>query len=114
MLELESTLSRHSVCQFSAKLDNFYFFDPNLLKMDLGSEIQKNVGIRISIVKIPCAPISGKTYNFEFFDPNLPKNGFWGQFFKNLNLDSESACLRFHVYQFSDIRDNFEFLGSKF
>ena len=32
MLEEESTSSRHSVCQLSAKLDNFEFFDPNLPK----------------------------------------------------------------------------------
>ena len=35
----------------------------------------------------------------------------WGQNFKNLSLDSESASLRYYVYQFSDIRDSFQFLG---
>ena len=40
------------------------------------------------------------------------QNRFWGQNFKNLNLDLESASLRYYVYQFSDIRDNFDFLDS--
>ena len=40
------------------------------------------------------------------------KNGFWGQNFKNLSLDSESASLRYFVYQFSDVRNNFEFWDS--
>ena len=54
---------------------------------------------------------SDKTDNFEFLGPNLPKNGFWRQNFKNLNLDLESASVRYYVYQFSDKTDNFEFLG---
>ena len=54
---------------------------------------------------------SDKTDNFDFLGPNLPKNGFWGRNFKNLSLDSESASLRYYVYQFSDKTDNFEFLG---
>ena len=47
-------------------------------KLDLGLEIQKtNVGIRISILRIPyVCEFSGKTNNFDFFYPNLPKNGF--------------------------------------
>ena len=45
--------------------------------MDLGLKIEKaNVGIRISILKIPCVPILTKMDNFYFFDPNMPKNGF--------------------------------------
>ena len=31
--------------------------------------------------------------------------------FKNLSLDSESACLRDYVHQFSDKTDKFEFFG---
>ena len=43
---------------FSAKMDNFDFFGPNLPKNGLGLEIQKtNVGIRISILEISCVPI---------------------------------------------------------
>ena len=49
---------------------------------------------------------SDKTGNFEFLSPNLLKKNFWGRNFKNLSVDSESASLRYYVYQFSDIRDN--------
>ena len=71
-------------------------------KRKLGFEIQKtNVGIRISIFEI-CVPIFRQN---EQLWPFGPKN------FKNLSLDSESASLRYYVYQFTDIRDNFEFLG---
>ena len=49
--------------------------------------------------------------NFDFFGPKLPKNGFWGQNFKNLSPDSESALLRYHVYQFSVKTDIFSFFG---
>ena len=143
MSEQKSTSSRHSVCQFSAKLDNFEFFDPNLPKngfrfwnsknyywkknqkpwdnictnfqvrqttltflaqicpkRKLGFEIQKNnVGIRISMLEIPCVAISRE--NVELWCRNV----------KNLSLDSESASLRYYVHQFSDKTDNFEFLG---
>ena len=78
----------------------------------LGFQIlETNFGIRISILEIPCVPISDKVGNFEFLGPNLPKNGFWGCNFKNLSLDSESASLRYYRHQFSDKTDNFEFLG---
>ena len=66
----------------------------------------------MSILEIPCVPILDKTDNFQFLGPNLPKKEFCGQNFKNLNLDLQSASLRYYVYQFSDIRDNFEFLDS--
>ena len=80
--------------------------------MKLGFEIQKtNVGIRISILKIPCVQFSDKTDNFDFFGRYLPKNGFWGQNFKSLILDTESESLRYYMYQFSDKTDNFKFLG---
>ena len=55
--------------------------------------------------------VSDKGSTVDFFGPNLPKNEFWGSNFKNLSLDSESACLRYYVQQFSDKRDNFELLG---
>ena len=49
--------------------------------MDLGSEIQKTVRIRISILEILCVPIfrQKRTTLTFFFGPNLPKNGFWGR-----------------------------------
>ena len=46
------------MCQFSVKADNFDFFGPNLPKKEKGFQIQKTkVGIRISILEIPCVPI---------------------------------------------------------
>ena len=54
---------------------------------------------------------SDKTDNFEFLGPNLPQTAIFGQNLKNLNLDLESASLRYYVYQFSDKTGNSEFLG---
>ena len=67
--------------KFQAKQITLTFPVQIYLEMDLGMAIQKtNVGIRISIVKMPCKPIfRKKKKNFDFFDKNLPKNGFWGQ-----------------------------------
>ena len=48
--------------------------------------------------------------NFQTKQTSLKKK-FWGQNFKNLSRDLESASLRYYVYQFSDKKDNFEFLG---
>ena len=45
-------------------------------------EIHKtNIGIRISILEIPCVPIFDKTDNFEFFDLNLGKLPNYVQYF---------------------------------
>ena len=62
---------------FQAKQATLFFLAQFCPKMDLGLKIEKaNVGIRISILKIPCVPILTKMDNFYFFDPNMPKNGF--------------------------------------
>ena len=50
----ESALPRYHVYQFSVKMDNFDFFDPNLPKIEIQ---ETNVGIRINILEIPCVPI---------------------------------------------------------
>ena len=117
MSKYESASSRYSVCQFSAKMYNFDFFDLNLPKngfmfwnsenycrnknqhpqdtmcanfqakrttssflaqicpkMDSGLEIQKtNVGIRISILEIPCVPIFRQNGQLEL---QKSKSGF--------------------------------------
>ena len=45
-------------------------------EMDLVLQIQKtNIGIRISILQIPCVPIFRQNGRLEFFGPNLPK--YW-------------------------------------
>ena len=58
-----------------------------------------------------CPNFQTQGTTFEFLDSNLPKNGFWGRNFRNLNLDSESASLRYYGHQYSDKTDNFDFLG---
>ena len=100
--------------QFLAKTNNFDFFGPNLPKKKLGFEIQKiNVGIRISILQIPCVPIFRQNGQlWTSWTQISQKNEFWGQNFKNLSLSSESESLRYYVYQFSDKTNNFEFLAS--
>ena len=93
---------------FQLKRTNLTFLAQIFPKKKLGFEIQKtNVGIRISILEILCAPIFRQTDNLEFLGQNLPKNGFWGRDFKNLNLDSESAPPIYYVCQFSVKLDNF-------
>ena len=68
---LESVSSRYHVCLFSGKMDNFDFFNPNLLKINLGLEIRKtNVGIRISIFEISCVPIFRQNGQLQFFRSN--------------------------------------------
>ena len=71
---------RDTLCvNFQPNLTTLTFLAQICPKMNLGPEIQKtNVGIRISIAKMPCVPVSGKADNFDFFGTNLPKNGFWG------------------------------------
>ena len=93
---------------FQAKQTALTFLAQICPEIDLRLEFQKtNVGIRISILKISCVPISGKTNNFDFFDPNVLKNKFWGGNFKNLSPDSRSAPPRDQLCQFSVEMDNF-------
>ena len=75
-------------------------------------EIHKtNVGIRISILEIPCAPVFRPNGQLWTFGAKFgPKNKFCGQNFKNLGLDSESVSLRYYVYQFSEKTNDFELL----
>ena len=84
-----------------------------LPKMDLGSEIQKaNVGIRISIVKMPCMPIFRKNRQFCFFQPKFAQKWTLGsEFQKSKSGFRESAVPRYHVCQFSVKTNNFDFFG---
>ena len=97
---------------FQLKWTTLTFLAQTCAKRKLGFEIQKsNVGIRISILEIPCVPIFRQNEHLWFFGPNLPKNGFWRRNFKNLSLDSESVSWRYYGHQFLDKTDNYEFLG---
>ena len=79
--------------------------------MNLGFKIQKaNVGIRISILEIPYVPIFRQNGQLWIFGPKFAQKWVLGSNF--LSLDSESASLRYYVYQFLDKTKNFEFLAS--
>ena len=56
-------------------MDNFEVFGSNLPEeMDLGLKIQKtNIGIRISILDIPCVPIFRQNGQVLFFQPKFGK-----------------------------------------
>ena len=56
-----------------------------------------------------CANFQAKWTTFNFFGLNLPKNILLGENIKNLSLDLESAPPRYHIGQFSNKTDNFEF-----
>ena len=77
--------------QFSDKMDNFEFLDPNLPKNGFWGQNLKNLSLdsESASLRYLTHQFLDKTNNFEFLYPNLPKNGFWGQNFKNLSLDSE-------------------------
>ena len=80
-------------------------------KRKLEFEIQKtNVGIKISIFEIPCAPIFKQNEQLWPFGSKFAQKWILGSKF-GISLDSESASLRYYVYQFTYIRDKFEFLG---
>ena len=69
--ELESASSRYHMCHFSDKMDNFDFLAQICPKMDLGLQIQKtNVGIRISILELPCVLISRQNGQLWLFRPS--------------------------------------------
>ena len=82
-------------------------------KWILGSEFWKTkCGCRISSSKIPCVPISKQNKQLRLFWPKFAqKNWFCGQNFKNLSPESESVSPRYHLGQFSDKTDNFNFLS---
>ena len=75
MTEQELTSLRHSVCQFSAKVDNLDFFDPNLPKDGFWSRNFKNLipDSESALPRYHVYQFSVKRDNFDFFDPNLPK-----------------------------------------
>ena len=79
-------------------------------KMDIGLKIEgNNVGIRISILEIPCVPIFRQNGQLCLFCPNLPKNECWGRNFKNLCPDLELPTPRYRVHQSSVKKNNFGF-----
>ena len=86
---------------FQAKQTTLIFLAQICPKMDLWLEIQKtNVGIRISLLEIPCVAI---------FRQNEQLWLFWPKFAQNWILGSEFGIPRYHVDQFSVKMDNFEF-----
>ena len=63
------------MCQFSAKLDNFDFFGPNLPKNEFWGRNFKNLSpdSESALPRYHVYQFSVKTDNFDFFGPNLPK-----------------------------------------
>ena len=68
-------------------------------------------GDGFSILELLCAPIFRQNEHFWIFRPKFAQKWILRSNFKNLNLDLESASLRYYLHQFSDKTDNFEFLG---
>ena len=84
MLEQESASSRYHVCQFSVETDNFTFLAQICPERKLGFEIQKhNVGIRISILEIPCVPIFRWNGQLWLFGPKFAQKRTLGSKFQN-------------------------------
>ena len=80
-------------------------------KIDFGVEILK---IKTQIwnqlyLDTMCANFQVKVTNLTSFSANLPKNEFWSHNFKNLRPYSESATLRYHMFQFSGKRTALDF-----
>ena len=72
------------MCQFSDKTDYFDFFCPNLSEMDFCLKIHKtNVGISISILEIPCVPISRQNGQLCPFGPKFAQKWSLGSEFRN-------------------------------
>ena len=75
---------RDTLCaNFQPNWTTLTFLAQILPKMDLGSEIQKaNVGIRISIAKMPCVPIFRKNRQLSFFWPKFVQKWILGSEFQ--------------------------------
>ena len=61
-----------------------------------------------------CANFQVKQTSLTSFSANLPKNEFWSHNFKNLRPYSDSATLRYHIFQFSGKTNNFGFFSPNF
>ena len=74
------------------------------------SSKSRNVEIRISIFEIPCMPTFRQNKQLLLFWHKFAQKGIYIWKFIKIMLELESASLRYHVYQFSDKTNNFEFL----
>ena len=68
-------ISRHYVCQFSGKMDNFHFFGPNFPESRFWGQNFKNISVDLESAppRYHVSQFSVKTDNFEFFHLNLGK-----------------------------------------
>ena len=83
VLKPASASLRYYVCKILDKTNNLDFFGPNLPKKEFKLEIQKtNVGIRISILEIPCVPIFRQNGQLWLFGPKLVQNWILGSEFQ--------------------------------
>ena len=85
----ESAPPRYYVCQFSAKMVSFDFFDPNLPKNEFWGRNFKSLSTDLESVspRYYVCQFSGKTDNFEFFDLNLGKLPNYVQYFGSYNFE---------------------------
>ena len=68
---------------FKVKQTALTFFGPSLSKRNLELKIQKtNVGIRISILEIPCVPIFRQNGQFWLFEPKFAQKWILGSEFQ--------------------------------
>ena len=97
---------------FQTKQTTLTFLTQICPKKNLEFEIHKtNVGIRISILEIPCVPIFKQNKRLWLFWPKYAQQWIFGWKFIKLMSESESASLRYHVWQFSSKTKKFDFLN---
>ena len=77
------------MCQFSAKVNNFPFFDPNLPKIGFWDRNFKNLSLDSELAppRYHVRQFSVKTNNFEFFNLNLGKCPDYMQYFDSNNVE---------------------------
>ena len=96
---------------FQLKRTTLTFLAQICPKRKLGFEIQKtNVGIRISILEIPCVPIFRQNGQLWIFGPKFAQKWILGSKFEKSKSGFRISILEILTHQFFDKTDNFEFL----
>ena len=80
--------------------------------MDVGFKIQKtNLGIIICILKIPSVPMLRQNGQVGLFWHKFDQKWIFSLKLRKQMLNWESASSRYHVCQFLDETENFDFFG---
>ena len=95
---------------FQTKRTTLTFWAQICPKRNLGLEIQKtNVGIRVSILEIPCVPIFRQNKQLWLFDPKFVKKWILGsEFQKSKSGFGLSTCKRPSRLKYADYLVHFE------